>query len=106
MERRRLTDDAIDADPLARDHSVARYLAGQMDEAEVAEFEAQYAQDPEVVRDIERTLRLKEGLAELKERGELELLLRSRAASRWYSRPAVGLAAAAAISALAVGVWL
>jgi hypothetical protein len=81
-------------------HLIARYLAGQLDDAQSAEFERYYGQHPEVVRDIERTLRLKEGLAVLEERGELAGLVRKRD----YWRPAMGLAAGIAV--LVVGVWL
>jgi hypothetical protein len=81
-------------------HVIARYLAGQLDAVESAEFEAHYAKHPEVVREIERTLRLREGLAVLEESGELEALLQRRS----YWRPALGLAAGVAV--LVVGVWL
>lgn len=90
----------MDRHTIDHQHIVARYLAGQLDAAESAEFEAHYAKDPEVVRDIERTLRLKEGLAVLEESGELDALLHRRT----YWRPAMGLAAG--IVALVVGVWL
>jgi hypothetical protein len=81
-------------------HLIERYLAGQLDAAQSAEFEAYYARHPEVVRDIERLLRLKEGLAVLEERGELDAIVRRRD----YWRPALGLAAGIAV--LVVGVWL
>ena len=81
-------------------HLIARYLAGQLDDAQSAAFESYYAQHPEVVRDIERMLRLKEGLAVLEERGELKALVRKRD----YWRPGLGLAAGIAV--LVVGVWL
>jgi anti-sigma factor RsiW len=90
MDRHRIDDD----------HLVARYLAGQLDPTESAAFEAHYAQDPATVREIERVLRLKEGLAVLRERGELDSLLRERS----YWRPAMGLAAG--ILVLIVGAWL
>jgi hypothetical protein len=81
-------------------HIIARYLAGQLDAVSSAEFEAYYAEHPEIVRDIEHTLRLKEGLAVLAEKGELDALLHRRS----YWRPALGLAAGIAV--LMVGVWL
>jgi hypothetical protein len=90
----------MDRHTIDREHVIARYLAGQLDAVESAEFEAHYATHPEVVRDIERTLRLKEGLAVLEESGELDALLHRRT----YWRPALGLAAG--IAALVVGVWL
>lgn len=92
MERQRIDDE----------HIVARYLAGQLTDAEATEFEAHYAQDPAVVRDIERTLRLKEGLAILSERGELNSLLRAR---RPVWQPALALAAALAVLVVGVLLW-
>src|SRR5581483_3414344 len=90
----------MDRHTIDDEHIIARYLAGQLGAAESAEFEAHYAKNPETVRDIERTLRLKEGLAVLEESGELDALLHRRT----YWRPAMGLAAGIAV--LVVGVWL
>jgi hypothetical protein len=90
----------MDRHTIDHQHIIARYLAGQLDAVESAEFEAHYARNPDVVRDIERTLRLKEGLAVLAESGELDALLHRRS----YWRPAMGLAAG--VVALVVGVWL
>jgi hypothetical protein len=92
MERQRIDDE----------HIVARYLAGQLDDPEVAAFEKHYADHPDVVREIERTLRLKEGLAVLKERGELDALLRPRPA--W--KPALALAAGLAMLVVGVLLWV
>jgi hypothetical protein len=91
----------MDRQTLEDHHMVARYLAGQLDAAESAAFEAHYAQNPDTVREIERTLRFKEALAVLNERGELDALVRAR---HYAWRPVVGLAAGIAV--LAVGVWL
>jgi hypothetical protein len=90
----------VDRRQIDDEHIVARYLAGQLDETGTAQFEACYTHDPDIVRDLEHTLRLKEGLALLQERGELEALMRRRA--RWPR--AAGLAAG--IVALAAGMWL
>src|SRR5690349_13906761 len=90
----------MDRHTIDQQHIIARYLAGQLDAVTSAEFEAHYAQHPEVVREIERTLRLREGLAVLEESGELDALLHRRS----YWRPAMGLAAGIAV--LVVGVWL
>src|SRR6476659_833752 len=90
----------MDRHTIDQQHIIARYLAGQLTDAESAAFEAHYTEHPEVVRDIEHTLRLKEGLAVLRDRGELDGLLYRRN----YWRPAMGLAAGIAV--LVVGVWL
>src|SRR5262249_42689001 len=93
MERQRIDDE----------HIVARYLAGQLDARDAAAFEAHYANDPETVREIERVLRLKEGLAILKERGELDDLVSRRSVASYW-QPALGLVAGLAV--LMIGVWL
>jgi hypothetical protein len=90
----------MDRHTIDNQHIIARYLAGQLDAVDSAAFEAHYAKNPDVVREIERTLRLKEGLAVLEEKGELDALLHRRT----YWRPAMGLAAGIAV--LVVGVWL
>jgi hypothetical protein len=90
----------MDRHTIDQQHVIARYLAGQLSEAESAAFEAHYTAHHEVVREIEHTLRLKEGLAVLRDRGELDALLQRRT----YWRPAMGLAAGIAV--LVVGVWL
>jgi hypothetical protein len=93
MDRHRIEDE----------HIVERYLAGQLNVREAEEFEAHYANDPDTVRQIERVLRLKEGLAVLRERGELDALLRERSYAAYW-KPALALAAGIAV--LMVGVWL
>jgi len=90
----------MDRQRIDKEHIVARYLADQLDAVDREAFEAHYADNPEVVRDIERALRLKEGLAILQERGELDSLIRIR---RQWSLP---LAVAAAILLAVVGIWL
>ncbi len=92
MERQRIDDE----------HIVARYLAGQLDEAEAAAFEKHYENDRDVVREIERTLRMKEGLAVLNERGQLDALMRPRTA--W--KPALALAAGLAMVVVGVLLWV
>ncbi len=90
----------MDRQTIEQQHIVAKYLAGQLDAVESAAFEAHYTQNPETVRDLERILRLKEGLAVLRERGELDELMRKR----HYWRPALALAASLAVAV--VGAWL
>lgn len=90
----------MDARQIDSEHIVERYLANQLDEADVAEFEAYYTRNPDVVRDIERTLRLKEGLAVLRDRAELETLIRARPG--WVMPAALAAALAVAI----IGAWL
>ena len=81
------------------EHSSERYLADQMSPQEAAEFEKLCLEHPEVYRDIEATLRLKEGLAVLQERGELERLLRVRPRRQFIK------AAAAVVLLSLLGWW-
>lgn len=80
----------------------SRYLAGQLSPAELRAYEQHLLENPDAVRELEATARMKAGLANLRETGQLEKLLRARPAlrSRW---PA--LAAAAALIVIAIGLW-
>lgn len=90
MDRQRVEDEQL----------VARYLASQLDETTAAAFEQHYLQNPDVVKDIERTLRLREGLAILQERGELAQLVQGR--PRWH----IPASLAAGLVMMLVGVWI
>jgi len=81
----------------------SRYLADQLTESERSAYEAALEQDPEVLKELEATARLKVGLHRLREGGELEGLMRG---SRVLRSPAV-LAMAAAVAAIVIGlgVW-
>ncbi len=79
------------------------YVGGRLADDERRTFEDRLARDPELVREFERTLRLREGLEQLKERGYF-----ARPAPRMGRRllmwvPAL---AAAAIAALAIILWV
>jgi hypothetical protein len=80
----------------------SRYLAGQLSPAELQAYEQHLLENPDAVRELEATARMKVGMASLRDSGQLEKLLRARPAlrSRW---PA--LAAAAALIVLAIGLW-
>jgi hypothetical protein len=84
-------------------HVAERYLAGQLSDSEAAQFEALCATSPDVVRDVEEIMRMKEGLATLRARGELDTIVRRSV--RWYRRPTL-LALAASIAAVSVGTAL
>lgn len=90
----------MDRKQIEDEHIVARYLADQLSPAEVLEFEAYYTQHPTMVREIEYALRLKEGLATLRDRKELDALMRARR-RRW----AMPLSIAAAIAVAIIGGW-
>jgi len=91
----------MDRKQIEDEHIVARYLADQLSPQETAAFEAYYTQHPSMVREIEYTLRLKEGLATLRDRQELDLLMKARG---W--RRALPLSIAAAIAGAALlGTW-
>lgn len=80
----------------------SRYLAGQLSTAELQAYEQYLLENPDAVRELEATARMKVGLASLRDAGQLEKLLRASPTlrSRW---PA--LAAAAALIVIAVGLW-
>jgi hypothetical protein len=90
----------MDRKQIEAEHIVARYLADQLSHEEAEAFEAYYTEHPAMVREIEYTLRLKEGLATLRDRQELDTLMRAR---RW--RWALPLSVAAAIAGAALGTW-
>jgi hypothetical protein len=88
----------MDAEPV-----IASYLAGRLPESESDAFEQYVSDHPEICREIEQTLRFKEGLARLRERGELNALLRTAAPRRWIPYAA---AASVALATLAGVLWL
>jgi hypothetical protein len=83
-----------------RKQIVARYLADQLSPEEAQAFEAYYTEHPSMVREIEYALRLKEGLATLRDRQQLDALMKAK---RW--RRALPLSIAAAVAGAALGTW-
>jgi hypothetical protein len=92
----------MDRKQIEAEHIVARYLADQLSPAEMQEFEGYYTQHPSMVREIEHALRLKEGLATLRDRGQLDALLKMR---RWRWALPLSIAAAVAGASLATWAW-
>lgn len=93
----------MDRKQIETEYVIERYLADQLDAADAAAFEAHYLSEPDLVNDLEAALRLKEGLAVLRERGELDSLVEAR---RRWKLPAPPWSLAAAVAVAAVGVWL
>lgn len=89
----------MDRKQIEDEHIVARYLADQLSPAEAEAFEAYYIEHPSMVREIEQALRLREGLATLRDRQQLDGLMRAR---RW--RWALPLTIAAAVMMAVAGV--
>jgi hypothetical protein len=86
-------------DPLTAPH---RYLADLLTESERQAYEASLVRDPELLRELEATARLKLGLLRLRERGELDGLIRESRRTNWqYFLPI-----AAALAALVIGPML
>jgi hypothetical protein len=79
-----------------------RYLAGQLSPTELQAYEQHLLEDPDAVRELEATARMKVGLASLRDGGHLERLLRAPTRTGWRW-PA--LAAVAALVVLAIGLW-
>lgn len=82
---------------------IANYLAGRLPASEMDAFEQHVSRDSGIRSEVEQTLRFKEGLGRLRERGELDALLRAPPPRRW-SRYAA--AASVAFASLAVALWL
>lgn len=80
----------------------SRYLAGQLSADELQAYEQHLLDSPDALRELEATARMKVGLANLRDSGQLDKLLRAKPApfSRW---PA--LVAAAAVIVIAIGLW-
>lgn len=81
----------------------SRYLADQLTDEERAAFEARLVEDPAVLAELEATARLKVGLENLRQSGELDLLLKPRwgsGRSGWFA-----LAASVALAMIGVVLW-
>jgi hypothetical protein len=91
----------MDRKQIDTENLVPLYLAGRLSAADEAAFESFASQHPEIYQDVERVLRLKEGLAVLRDQRKLDSLLRTRS---WRSYIHL---AAAAVLLLACGtlVW-
>jgi len=81
---------------------IVRYLAGELSAAENATFEHSISQQASLREETEHTLKLREGLTRLQERGKLQALLQEPAARRWTPYAA---AAAVAVASLAAVLW-
>jgi len=92
----------MDRKQIEDEHIVARYLADQLSPAEVDAFEAYYLEHPSMIRDIEQALRLKEGLATLRDRQQLDALMRAR---RWRWALPLSIAAAVMMALAGVLAW-
>ena len=93
----------MDATQIDAEKVIARYLAGQLPATESEAFERYVSEHPEICDEIEQTFKFREGLARLRERGELVALLREPAGRRWLPY-----AAAAAVALVTLGgvLWL
>jgi len=81
-----------------------RYLAGQLSEAECEAYEQHFIENPEALRELEATARLKVGLANLRDAGRLQAEVRAPAPrAQW--RVALGIAASVAIVVLTLTLW-
>lgn len=84
-------------------HIVARYLADRLPDPEREAFEVYYLEHPEMLREIEAAARFKSGLAQLRDSGELEALLKP---TPWYARWRYLAIAAAAILVIGVAFYI
>jgi hypothetical protein len=81
---------------------VARYLADRLSDAERTSFEAYYVDRPEVLAELNRTAKLKSGLMDLQQSGELATLIERR---RWQHSRLWGLAASFVV-VMGAALWL
>jgi hypothetical protein len=82
----------------------SRYLAGQLSASELQAYEQHLLDNPDAVAELESTARMKVGLANLRDAGQLESLLRAPTPRR-FRAPALALAASSALVFIAVGLW-
>src|SRR3981081_3248240 len=91
-----LIDDPTDA---------SRYLADQLSDAECAEYEARFIEDPEAVAELEATARLKIGLERLRRNGELSELIAGTGVPPPNRTWVLAMAASLAAIAIGIGLW-
>ncbi|HLY51372.1 MAG TPA: hypothetical protein VKQ31_00040 [Steroidobacteraceae bacterium] len=98
---------------LGRDFERMRdYVVGRMSDDERRTFEQRLARDPELVRELEQSLRLREGLQILKARGYFEPRVATaprgarKGARPWSARLLAPALAAAAAAGLALFLWI
>jgi hypothetical protein len=78
------------------------FIGGRLSEAECRAFEERLVSEPALVQELERSLRLGAGLAQLRRQGHLD----KAAPRRGQVRPWAPLLAAAAVAAVAAFLWL
>ena len=83
----------------------SRYLADQLSDAECAEYEARFVEDPETVAELEATARLKIGLERLRRNGELSELIAGTGAPHPGRTWVLAMAASLAAIAIGIGLW-
>jgi hypothetical protein len=81
----------------------SRYLAGQLSPSELQAYEQLLLESPDAVSELEATARMKVGLANLRDSGQLESLL--RAPTTPLFRTPLAVAASLALVMIAVGLW-
>ena len=93
----------MDVTQLDDEQLIHRYLAGRLPDSESDAFELYLSEHPDICPEIEQTLRFREGLARLRERGELDALLQTPASRRWVAYSAAASVAFATVAGL---LWL
>lgn len=92
-EQHRWQIEPMDRDYIDQHHLVARYLADELADTEREAFESYFLAHPEIMRELEAAARFKVGLAQLRDAGALQAVMEGK---RWFARPRVWAAAAAA----------
>ncbi len=80
---------------------LSRYLSGQLNDADAAKFEGDWARNPGWTAELELDARFQAGLGELRRRGQLETAMRGP----WWVKSLRVLAMAASVAGIGIALW-
>jgi hypothetical protein len=82
--------------------SLSRYLSGQLNDAEAAQLEGDWASNPNWLADMELDARIQSGLSELRRTRQLESAVRGP----WWTKSLRILSLAASVTAVGIALWI
>jgi hypothetical protein len=80
---------------------LSRYLSGQLNDADAAQFEGDWARNPGWTAELELDARLQAGLGELRRKRQLETAMRGP----WWAKSLRVLAMAASVAGIGIALW-
>lgn len=80
---------------------LSRYLSGQLNDADAAQFEGDWARNPQWTAELELDARLQVGLGELRRKGQLQAAMRGP----WWAKSLRVLAMAASLAGIGIALW-